>query len=359
MNDFSPFLKELLSAPGLSGFETPVTDMVKKEWEPLVDEISVSRVGSLHGFRRGTGKEPRPSLLLATHMDCIGLMVKGIQNGFLRITDIGGIDPRVLPGQQVWVHASGDMGDTLSPIPGWVVQPSEPLLPEELTNSVIPIEHLFIDTGLSPERVKKLINVGDTVSFAQVPIEMKGETIAGHSLDNRGALVALTSCLHELQHTSHVWDIWAAATVQEEEGLVGAYTSTFQIRPSLAVVIDTTWAKGPGSDDWNTFPLGKGPTLMWGPNIHPKLHKVFKELAERLEIPHAIEITGRSSGTDAFATQVVAEGVPSIALGIPIRYMHTPVEMVSIVDIRRTSRLLTEFILSLTDDFMSKMSLDF
>jgi endoglucanase len=232
------------------------------------------------------------------------------------------------------------------------------LLPEELSNSVIPIENLFIDTGLPPERVKKLINIGDIVSFAQVPLEMNGETIAGHSLDNRSALAALTICLQELQHANHTWDIWATATVQEEEGLVGAYTSTFQLHPSLAIVIDTTWAKGPGSDDWNTFPLGKGPTLMWGPNIHPKLHKVFKGLAEKLEIPHAVEITGRSSGTDAFATQVVAEGIPSIALGIPLRYMHTPVEMVSLNDIRRTGRLLTEFILSLTDDFMSKISLD-
>jgi putative aminopeptidase FrvX len=358
MVDFLPFLKELLSAPGLAGFETPVSDIIKKEWTPLVDEISISRVGSLHGFRRGTSTEPRPSLLLATHMDAIGLMVKGIHKGFLRITSIGGVDPRVLPGQQVWVHGSGSKADPSSPLPGWVVQPSDPLLPEELSNNAVPIENLFIDTGLAPEQVQKLINIGDVVSFAQLPVELNGETVAGHSLDNRAALAALTICLHELQHLKHAWDIWAVATVQEEEGLVGAYTSAFQLRPSLAVVIDTTWAKGPGADDWDTFPLAKGPTLMWGPNIHPKLHKVFKDLAEKLEIPHAVEVTGRSSGTDAYATQIVAEGIPSIAIGIPLRYMHTPVEMVSLKDIHRTGRLLAEFILSLSDDFMSKISLD-
>ena len=358
MNDFLPFLLELLSAPGLAGYESPVSDIVKREWQPLVDEISISQVGSLHGFRRGISKEPRPSLLMATHMDAIGLMVKSIHNGFLRFTDIGGVDPRVLPGQQVWVHASGPKADSRSPLPGWLVQPSDSLLPEELQKNVIPIENLFIDIGLSTDQVQKFINVGDIVSFAQPPIELNGETIAGHSIDNRAALAALTICLQELKPLQHYWDLWAVATVQEEEGLVGAYTSAFQLRPSLAVVVDTTWAKGPGSDDWNTFPLAKGPTLMWGPNIHPKLHKAFKDIAEKLEIPHAVEITGRSSGTDAFATQVVAEGIPTMAIGIPIRYMHTPVEVVSLKDIRRTGRLLTEFILSLTEDFMSKINLE-
>ena len=358
MYDFLPFLKELLSAPGLAGFETPVSEIIKKEWQPLVDEINISRVGSLHGFRRGNSSDPRPSILLATHMDAIGLIVTGIHKGFLRFTDVGGVDPRVLPGQQVWVHATGPKANPPGPLPGWVVQPSAALLPEEFGNNVIPIENLFIDIGLAPDQVQKYVHIGDIVSFAQDPLELNGETISGHSLDNRAAVTALTVCLNELQALKHAWDIWAVATVKEEEGLVGAYTSAFQIRPSLAVVVDTTWAKGPGSDDWNTFPLAKGPTLMWGPNIHPNLHKAFKELAEKLEIPHSVEITGRSSGTDAFATQVVAEGIPTMAIGIPLRNMHTPVEVVSLKDIRRTGRLLTEFVMSLSKDFMSKISLE-
>lgn len=358
MNDILPFLKELISAPGLSGNETPVFNIIQKEWQPLVDEVSISRLGSLHGFRHGTINAPGPSVMLATHMDAIGLMITGIQSGFLRFTDVGGVDPRVLPGQQVWVHASGPKADRHSPLPGWVVQPSAALLPEELENDIIPMENLFIDIGLNPEKVQQLVQVGDIASFFQVPLELNGETLAGHSLDNRAAVAALTICLQELQSFKHGWDIWAVATVQEEKGLVGAYTSTYQIRPSIAIVIDTTWAKGPGSDDWNTFPLAKGPTLMWGPNIHPKLHKSFVELAVKMEIPHAVEITGRHSGTDAFATQVVAEGIPTMAIGIPIRYMHTPVEMVSLKDIHRTGRLLAGFIASLTEDFMMTIALD-
>jgi putative aminopeptidase FrvX len=117
MKDILPFLKELLAAPGLSGYETPVAEIIQREWQPLVDEISTSRLGSLHGLRRGCGDKPRPSILVATHMDAIGLMVTGTQNGFLRFTDIGGVDPRVLPGQQVWIHANPPSPD------GWYSHP--------------------------------------------------------------------------------------------------------------------------------------------------------------------------------------------------------------------------------------------
>jgi endoglucanase len=146
------------------------------------------------------------------------------------------------------------------------------------------------------------------------------------------------------------------ASTQEEVTLGGAYTSTFQIRPSLAVAIDVTFGSGPGSPSHLTYPFGKGPTLVWGPNIHPYLHKSFQELADRLEIPYAIEITPRHSGTDAFAMQVVAEGVPCMVLGIPLRYMHTPVEMVSLKDIERCGRLLAEFIAQLDLDYVSKIT---
>ncbi|HKZ44655.1 MAG TPA: hypothetical protein VJZ78_06420 [Anaerolineales bacterium] len=358
MNDIFPFLKNLTSASGLSGYETHVAEIIKEKWFPLVDEIQVSQVGSLHGVKRGKSDKPQLSILIATHMDAIGLMVTNIDDGFLSFTSIGGVDPRVLPGQPVYVHASGKKSKDHKPLPGRVVQPSNFLLPPEMTSAVVPIERLIIDTGLTSKQVIELVQVGDLVSFAQEPLALSGETIAAHSLDNRAAVAALTICLEELQTMIHRWDVWAVATVQEEIGLVGAYTSTFQIRPSLAIVVDTTWAKGPGSDDWNTFPMGQGPTFLFGPNIHPKLHGTFKDLAEKLEIPFKIEITGRHSGTDAFATQVVAEGIPTMAICIPIRYMHTPVEVATIKDIQRTGRLLAQFISQLDDDYMKSIELE-
>lgn len=187
---------------------------------------------------------------------------------------------------------------------------------------------------------------------------MSGEIVSGHSIDNRASVVAVTLCLQELQARSHVWDVLATATVQEEINYAGSSTSAFRLRPDLAIAVDTTFAKGPGANGWQTFELGKGPTFGHGPNIHPYLFKQFKELAERLEIPYATEIMPTSSGTDGMATQVTAEGIPTFVLSIPIRYMHTPVEMVTLKDIRRAGRLLTEFVAGLDSDFMNTITWD-
>ncbi len=145
MPELLPFLKDLLSAPGLSGYEDPAASIIAARWTPLVHEISRSRIGSLHGFRHGTGVEPRPSIMIATHMDAIGLMVTGVVEGFLRVTSVGGVDPRVLPGQLVTIHGR----ETLT---GVVAQPSTRLLPPELGDGPVPLEHLLIDTGLGTKK---------------------------------------------------------------------------------------------------------------------------------------------------------------------------------------------------------------
>ena len=356
MTDITPFLKELLTAPGLSGYEDLAAEIISAKWKPLVHAISRGRLGSLHGLRRGTGRSPRPSVMVATHMDAIGLMVTGIVDGFLRFTEVGGVDPRVLPGTLVTVYATGAGGHR--PIPGVVVQPPVQLLPPEIGPNPVPLEYLFLDTGLPPSNVADLIRVGDVVSYAQPPLELSGETIAGHTLDNRASVAALTVCLEELQSRPHVWDVWAVATTQEEIGMIGAIGSTFELHPTIAIAVDVTFAKGPGSSDWQTSSLGKGPTLCMGPNIHPALYKAMRDLADRLEIPYGLEYVPRHTGTDAFATQVVAEGVPSLVLGIPLRYMHTPVEVVAIKDIHRAGRLMAEFIAGLTPDFIEKIFWD-
>jgi len=351
MNEILPFLKQLISAPGLSGYEAPIRNIVAETWRPLTDELHISRLGSLHGLRRGNAPDPRPSLLLAAHIDAIGLMVTGLVDGFLRLTRVGGLDPRVLPGQLVTVHGREEL-------PGVIVQPPAHLLPAEIGNDPVPLEYLLVDVGLLPLQVERLVRVGDLVSFAQPPLELGEDYLAGHSLDNRASVAALTDCLMELQGRPTSWDIWAVATAQEEETLGGALTSAHKLRPALAVAIDVTFASSPGSPAHLTFPLGKGPTLGWGPTIHPALQKAFKDLADRLEIPYKLEAMPRRSGTDADAMQVAVEGIPTMVLGIPLRYMHTPVEMVSMKDIARTGRLLAEFAAALDEEFLDKLVWD-
>jgi endoglucanase len=222
----------------------------------------------------------------------------------------------------------------------------------------VPLEYLLVDVGLLPDEVTHLVRVGDPVSFAMPPMETAGETLVGHTLDDRAAIAALTQCLDVLHSRPHVWDVWAVATVQEETTTGGALTSAFQLHPSLCIAIDVTFGSEPSSPSHLTFPMGKGPTLMWGPVAHPFLYKTLKELANKLEIPLSVEPAPRYSATDSDAMQVVAEGIPNLVLGIPLRYMHTPVEMIAYKDIQRAGRLVAEFIAQLDENFMDKLTWD-
>jgi endoglucanase len=356
MNDILPFLKSIISVSGLSGYEAPVAELIAQKWTPLVDELTRSRLGSLHGLKKGTGsaKSPRPSVLIATHMDAIGLMVARIADGFLHITSIGGIDPRVLPGTPVTVHAS----KTNEELYGVIVMPSANLLPEGKGVDVIGINYLLIDTGLAPNEVAKRVNIGDQISFGTEPVELSGGCISGHTLDNRASIAALTICLEELKNKAHAWDVWAVASIQEEETMAGALTSAFQLRPTIAIAMDVTFGKGTGSSGYETFALGKGVTLGIGPSIHPFLYKRIKEVAQKVEIPVKDEPMPQYSSTDADVLQLTAEGIPTLVISIPLRYMHTPVEVVAVKDIQRAGRLIAEFIAALEADFVGKIVWD-
>jgi endoglucanase len=286
--------------------------------------------------------------MIATHMDAIGMCVSQIRDGFLHITNVGGIDIRVLPGMEVTVHASGS-GEEL---PAVIAMPSARLLPESEGNDAVAMKYLLVDTGLTQREVQAKVRIGDLVSFANEPLELSGDVVSGHSVDNRASVAALTVCLEELQNKSHLWDVWAVATVQEEVSYLGAYSSAFQIRPQVAIVVDGTFAKGPGANGWQTFPMGKGVGLCIGPNMHPFLHEKLKEVAERTEIPWFLDVTPAHSGTDAYAIQTTFDGIPTALVEFPIRYMHTPVESVVVKDIQRAGRLLSEFIASLDEDFV-------
>lgn len=348
MNNIKPFLTSMLSKPGITGHEGPISVIIAERWQPLVDELTTSPLGSLHGLRKAAAQEKRPTLMIAAHMDAIGLMVKKIEHGLLWITKIGGIDPRILPGQMVTVHGKKD-------IPG-VVQ----LIPDRLINNhsaskPATFEHLFIDTGLSEKELASLVKPGDLASFAQPPFELDDGYISGHSVDNRASVAALTVCLEEIRNYNLDWNILAVATTQEELTAGGAFTTAYAYRPDLAIVVDVTFAKGPGASDYRSFPLGGGPSIGTGANNHPMLTKYFAKLAGELDMPFAMEAMPASSGTDGMAIQVVANGIPLEVLGIAIRYMHTSVEMVGLNDIYRTGRLMARFITELNADSMKTL----
>ncbi len=359
-------LKQLSEVGGISGFEEPAREFLRQTWHPFVDEMHEGKLGSLIALKRGSGEEPRPKLMLAAHMDEIGLMVAGIEKGFLRITQVGGTDRRVMLGLEVTVHCVGvhcvgvhcmSVHGRLE-LPGIVAARPPHVLPAAERNKTVPWDKLFVDVGLPPEEVEKLVSVGDLISVRREMVELKNRRVAGKAMDNRACVVIVTLALEQLAGMRHAWDILAVATAQEEMGLKGATTATYGVAPDLAVALDTTFGKQPGVSEAGVFPLGEGPTIGVGPNFHPGLVTRLKETAETHEIPYHIEPIPGDSGSDAWAIQSSREGVPTALISLPLRYMHQPVETLDTQDIERAGRLLARFIAGLEEDFLEKLARD-
>ena len=342
-----PLLKKLTQTAGLSGFEAAIREQVSAAWRPLVDELRTDTLGNLIALKYGCGPEPRRKLMLASHMDEIGLMVTQLKDGFLSITEVGGVDLRLLLGQPVTVHGRRDL-------PGVVGSRPPHILTADERDKAVPWDKLVVDVGLPAEELAQLVRVGDLVSFRQELTELMGGRVAAKALDNRASVAAIAVCLEALQSRSHLWDVMAVATVQEEETLGGAITSTYAVQPDVGIAIDVTFGKGPGVSEEDSFALGKGPTIGYGPNNHPGVHQGLLEAAKAIELPHQVEPMPRGSGTDAWGMEVSRSGVPTGVVSIPIRNMHMPVEVAEVKDIERAGRLLAEFATRLDEDFVNK-----
>ncbi|MCS7178366.1 MAG: M42 family metallopeptidase [Anaerolineae bacterium] len=340
----SLLLKRLSETPGLAGHEEPVRALTRDLWTPLVDELQQDGLGNLLGRRRGFGPEPRPVLMFAAHMDEIGLRVTGIEKGFLRITRVGGADRRVLPGMEVIVHGQRDL-------PGVVGMRPPHVVPTDQREKTLPWEELFVDVGLPEEELKAIVRIGDPISFRREAVELKNGLLAGKALDNRVSVAVVTLALEHLARAAHAWDIVAVATVQEEVGLYGATTAAYGVAPDMAIAVDVTFGQQTGVPNHRTFPLGEGVTIGVGPNFHPAVVERLKRVAETNEIPYRIDPIPGRSGTDAWAIQVSREGVPTALVSVPLRYMHQPVETVSLRDVERAGRLLALFAAGLESDF--------
>lgn len=354
-----PLLKQLSQIDGISGYEEPIRQLLRQTWKPFVDEMHEDGLGSLIALKYGTQptgppestETSRPRLMLAAHMDEIGLMVTGIEKGFLRIGRVGGTDRRALLGLEVVVHGQRDL-------PGIVATRPPHVLPKEERKKVVPWDKLFVDVGLPPEEVGRLITVGNLISIRREMVELKNRCVAGKALDNRACVSAITLALERLAGMHHASDVFAVATAQEETGLKGAITSAYGVEPDLAVALDVTFGKHPGIAEVEAFPLGDGPTIGIGPNFHPQLVTRLKEVADAHEIPYQMDPIPGRSGTDAWAIQVAREGVPTALLSIPLRYMHQPVETLAAQDVERAGRLLAAFIAGLEAGFLEKLAWD-
>lgn len=344
-----PLLKTLSEAPGVSGYEHQVRGIVEECFAEFADEVRIDALGNVIALKKGSGPAPRPAIMLATHMDEIGLVVSELEDSFIHFQQVGGYDDRVLVGQEVIVHGRSDL-------PGIVSSRPPHVLPKEARGKPIPSDQLLIDIGLPSEELPRRVRVGDLITMNSTLVELQNGLVAGKALDNRVSLVAVARCLMELGRVQHHWDVYAVATVQEEVGLKGAITSAYSVQPDIGIAIDVTWASQPGAPEEYTYELGAGPTLSCGPNFHPKLLDALRETARSLEMDCPLEPSTRPPGSDARPIQVSREGIPVALLSIPLRNMHTPVETASVKDIERTGRLLAAFIGRLDGAFLPTLS---
>jgi len=347
--NLTQLIKKLSETTGVSGYEAAIRDVIGEEFGRRADEVHVDKMGSLVALKRGTGGRSRRRILLAAHMDEIGLMVSGADRGFLRVERVGGVDPRVLPAQEVVVHGRREL-------PGVIASLPPHLQSEAGKDKTLPLDKLWVDAGLSEAQARRLVRVGDIVSIRQTVVELKNDLLAGKAFDNRVSVAAVAACLEDLAGLQHRWDVIAVATAQEETTLLGAATSAFKHVPDAAVAIDVTFGAQNGSSDVETYPLGKGPTIVIGPNVHPHIAGRLRDVAKRMEMSVQVEPLPGASGTDAWAIQVAREGVPCGIVGIPLRSMHTPVETVSVKDVERAGRLLAAFIADLDEAFYKSLT---
>jgi endoglucanase len=255
-----------------------------------------------------------------------------------------------MPAQNVLVHGK-------RPLPGVVATLPAHLHKGDVSRYPV-FDDLIIDLGLLPDEVAELVQIGDLITVDVPLLELMGRRVAAKALDDRASVAAVTVCLDALRTLNHSWDVYAAATVQEETGLFGATTAANMIAPDVAIALDVGFGRQPGMDSDETFELGAGPSLGVGPNFHEKLNDKLREVARYHEIKFHEEPMPAQSGTDAWAIQVALQGIPTALFSLPIRNMHSPVETIDLGDIERTGRLLAHFIAALDADFLKTIDFE-
>ncbi len=339
-------LEKLLTAPSPSGYEGPAAAVWREA--ATFAELETDKIGST--IARVAGEEDGPLVAIVGHIDEIGLAITHVdESGFAYFTPIGGWDAQILVGQRVTIQTRDGA------VPGVVGRKPVHLLKDDQKKKAVELEGLHIDLGAADrDEALSMLRIGDPVVIAAEPLALAGDRLVSRSMDNRlGSYVALEVARRCHERGGHRATVAGVAAVQEEIGLYGARTSAYLLQPQIAVVVDVTHATdAPGIEEkkMGSHHLGSGPVIGRGATLSPVVFELLVETAEGLELEHTIETSGRYSGTDADAYQVSRAGIPTGLVSIPLRYMHSPVELVDLRDVEATIELLVAFASSITGD---------
>ena len=332
-----PVLRALLTAHGPSGYETAPA-AVFRDSASAYAEVTTDVMGSV--WARVPGTAGGPTLAVVGHIDEIGLIVTHIDDeGFLRFIGVGGWDPQVLVGQRISVATREGA------VVGVVGRKPIHLLKDDDRKKVARLDELHIDIGAKDgDEARGLVRIGDVAVIDGEPVELPNDRAVARSMDNRlGCYVA-----YEVARLVHAaggapGDVVAVAAVQEETSFGGATTTAYALRPDLAIVVDVTHATdAPGVEvnELGAHPFGSGPVIERGSNLNPRVVELLYETAESEAIPFTVQASARSTGTDADAMHLSRAGIPCGGIGLPLRYMHSPVEMVELDDVANAAKLI-------------------
>lgn len=326
-------LKTLTAAPGISGREMHIASTFSMLLMPYCDEIRRDPMGNILAFRKGYSPD-MPLLMLEAHMDKIGFMVRYItEDGFLLIAPIGGFDTKVLPASSVRIYGKNVLHGVISSIPPHIAQ----------SEKAPDMKLLCVDTGLSPEKVHASIRIGDAIELETDFTPLGNSMVAASALDDRAGLAVIIKTLSLLKKIELPFSIAAVGAVQEEVGMRGAASAAHTLQPEVAFCIDAGFGASPDSLD-GTFTAGGGTVITVGPNVQRVVSNRLIFTAKAKGIPYQIDVDSGNTGTDAWPVQISRKGVYTALLSIPLRYMHTPYEVLDIRDAENTARLLAAVI---------------
>ncbi len=338
------FLREITKIRGLSGDEKLVSAFVADTFAPYCDEVKVDKMNNVIARKKGKG----PKVMFSAHIDEIGLMVVDIEkDGSLRLGNVGGVDPRILPGQRVTVFGK-------EPLLGIIGAKPPHLLTAEDQKKNYLREDLYVDIGFSFEKASGLVQIGDQVQLEHRYVELKGGQIAVKTCDDRACVAMMYEALKLLQNIRHEADLYFVASVQEEVGCRGALTSAFSVDPDFGVALDVCHAATPGAPAWRTHKADSLVASM-GPYIHPVLRKKLSETAKAQNIALQTAVVPRSTSTDADEIGSARAGVPTVLLELPLKYMHTTVETLNRDTLREGGRLLAQFAAAISPEWEDEL----
>ena len=334
--DLTELTMTLSGLGGPSGFESPVGEYVSAYLAPFADEVKTDVMGNVTAFKR-CGVPGAKMVMLDAHIDEIGFVVTGADKGFLTIDTVGGVDLRMLPAREVMVLTEPPLFGVIDTMPPHVLSDAE-------QGRAIEKKKLCVDVGLSQEEAVSRIPIGTPVVYAASCGEMGEDKLFGKALDDRSCAAIIMKAFEALSAKKLHVDLCCLVSTQEKVGMRGAGVAANAVGPDTAIVVDVTHAKTPDGPEAPCL-CGKGAAIGLGPNMNPALSRQLRQIAEEKKIPYQLEaIPGGRSGTDAFSVQIAREGVATALISLPMKYMHTPVEVVSRGDMQAVQALIEAYV---------------